>query len=169
MGNTRQTTSRQYRLEQPNVPPALSLQEYTHPRGQPAPADSRWRRTADPRQTGSPAAGQSSRPPFWPRFSLDVARLLRRLGLLSLIRSGRGGSLGGELLRDGLGIVRLVPLTERRGVDLDDRALHEGVRPDEFVVRRVVDLKYSARYTVSELPQGCSKTRGYARHRSDES
>ena len=98
-----------------------------------------------------------------------MARLLRRLGLLSLIRSGRDGPLGGERLRDGLGVVRLVPLMERGGVDLDDRALHEGVRPDEFVVRRVIDLKYSARYTVSEPSQGYSKTKGYARHRSDES
>ena len=91
---------------------------------------------------------------------LNMARLLRRLGLLSLIRSGHGGSLGGELLRDGLGVVRLVPLTEGRGVDLDDRALHDGVRRDEFVVRRDVDLEYSARYTFSEPSQGGSETGG---------
>lgn len=28
----------------------------------------------------------------------------------------------------------LIPLTERSSVDLDDSALHEGVRPDELVV-----------------------------------
>ena len=63
--------------------------------------------------------------------------LLLLLGLLALCGSGR---LGGELLRDGLGIMRLVPLAERRSVDLDDRTLDERVCADEFVVRCVVDL-----------------------------
>jgi hypothetical protein len=36
--------------------------------------------------------------------------------------------------------VGLVPLTEGGSVNLDDRALHERVRPDELVVRRIVDL-----------------------------
>jgi hypothetical protein len=69
-----------------------------------------------------------------------MARFLLLLLLGLLAGSGSGSSLGGELLRDGLGVVRFVPLTERGGVDLDDRALDEGVCPDELVVRRVVDL-----------------------------
>jgi hypothetical protein len=36
--------------------------------------------------------------------------------------------------------VGLVPLAEGGSVNLDDRALHERVRPDELVVRRIVDL-----------------------------
>jgi hypothetical protein len=41
--------------------------------------------------------------------------------------------------------VRLVPLPEGRGVDLDDRALDKGVGPDELVVRGVVLDAYDAR------------------------
>ena len=35
----------------------------------------------------------------------------------------------------------LVPLAEGGSIDLDDSALDEGVRPDEFVVGCVVDLQ----------------------------
>jgi hypothetical protein len=64
-----------------------------------------------------------------------VTRLfLLLLGLLALLAGGGSSSLRGKLLRDGLGVVRFVPLAERRGVDLDDRALDERVRADEFVV-----------------------------------
>ena len=69
--------------------------------------------------------------------------LLLLLGLLALTGSGSGSSssFGGEFLRDRLGVVPFVPLAEWRGVDLDDRALDEGVCADEFVVRCVVDLQ----------------------------
>ena len=43
------------------------------------------------------------------------------------------------LLDDSLTVVRLVPLAERRSVDLDDAALDERVGADELVVGRVVD------------------------------
>lgn len=36
--------------------------------------------------------------------------------------------------------MRLVPLAEGGGVDLDDSALHKGVRPDKLVVRGIVYL-----------------------------
>ena len=39
--------------------------------------------------------------------------------------------------------VRLVPLTEGGGIDLDDRALDKGVCTDKLVVRCVVDLQIS--------------------------
>lgn len=42
------------------------------------------------------------------------------------------------LAADGLAVVGLVPLTERRGVDLDDGGLGQGVGADELVVGRVV-------------------------------
>ena len=57
-------------------------------------------------------------------------------------------------------MARFVPLTEPHGIDLDDRTLHEDVRPHEFVIRRVVNLKYSAQYTVREPSQRCNKTGG---------
>lgn len=62
--------------------------------------------------------------------------LLGRLGLLL------GFLLEGllALLGDGDVVVLLVPLTERRGVDLDDGRLDEGVRSDKLVVGGVVDL-----------------------------
>ena len=43
------------------------------------------------------------------------------------------------------GVVRLVPLAERGGVDLDDGRLDEGVGADHLVVRRVVDDAENAR------------------------
>ena len=39
----------------------------------------------------------------------------------------------------------LVPLAEGSSVDLDDGAFDEGVGPDEFVVRGVVDLNRNIR------------------------
>lgn len=41
--------------------------------------------------------------------------------------------------------MRLVPLTEGRGVDLDDRALDKRVGPDKLVVRGVVLDAYDTR------------------------
>ena len=38
-----------------------------------------------------------------------------------------------------LAVVRLIPLTERVGVDLHNSGLGQGVRADEFVVRRMED------------------------------
>ena len=62
--------------------------------------------------------------------------LLDRLALLDLL-----GGLALLLLAtaaDGLAVVGLVPLTEGRGVDLDDGGLGQGVGADKLVVGRVV-------------------------------
>lgn len=64
--------------------------------------------------------------------ALDVVRLL---GLLSLLGSGLG--LGAD---DGLSVVRLVPLAERSGVNLDDGRLDEGLGTEKLVVGGVVTL-----------------------------
>ena len=42
-------------------------------------------------------------------------------------------------MSEGHGVVSLVPLTERSGVDDDDGVLHQGLGADELVVGRVVD------------------------------
>lgn len=52
--------------------------------------------------------------------------LLLDLGLLALSSAAQGGA-----------VVCLVPLSEGRGVDLDDRGLGQGVGADEFVVAGV--------------------------------
>jgi len=65
--------------------------------------------------------------------------------LLGLLRGGGGGLavLGGSRfllsLAAELGaVVGLIPLAERRSIDLDNSSLGEGVGADELVVRRVV-------------------------------
>merc|ERR1712055_965788 len=64
-------------------------------------------------------------------------RLLRSLLVEDgLIGFGQFGSL---LPADGRGVMRLVPLTERRGVDGDDGVLDEGLGSDQLVVAGVVD------------------------------
>lgn len=65
---------------------------------------------------------------------LDGLAPLHLLGLLALL-----GGLGAlPPAAEGLAVVGLVPLTEGRGIDLDDGALGEGVGADELVVRGVV-------------------------------
>jgi hypothetical protein len=76
---------------------------------------------------------------------LDLALLLEALALLlddalALLDLLLGGATGGLLLpatADGLAVVGLVPLTEGRGVDLDDGGLGQGVGADQLVVGRV--------------------------------
>lgn len=67
--------------------------------------------------------------------ALDVGRL----GLLSLL--GRSSLLlgTGTLLGHGLGVVSLVPLTERSSINLNNAGLDDGVGADKLVVRGVVD------------------------------
>ena len=55
------------------------------------------------------------------------------------------------LLADGLSVVRLVPLTEGGGVDLDHGRSGQGVRPDQLVVRRVVDDADDTRFPSDAL------------------
>lgn len=80
--------------------------------------------------------------------------LLGRLGLLL------GVLLEGllALLGDGDVVVLLVPLTERRGVDLDDGRLDEGVRSDKLVVGGVVDLDEKVSGMAGRKGQGKTKT-----------
>jgi hypothetical protein len=69
--------------------------------------------------------------------------LLNRLALLGLLNN-----LALLLLAtatDGLAVVSLVPLTERRSVDLDNGGLGQGVGADKLVVRRVVCIRQSAK------------------------
>lgn len=72
--------------------------------------------------------------------SLDVVRLLD-LGLTSLGGLGRGGNGGLGTLEDGGGVVSLVPLSERSGIDLDDGTHDEGLGSEKLVVGGVVHLK----------------------------
>jgi hypothetical protein len=67
--------------------------------------------------------------------SLDTLLLLLLDGLALLDLLGLG--LGLASTADRGAVVGLVPLTERRGIDLDDGRLGEGVGTDEFVVGRV--------------------------------
>ena len=65
--------------------------------------------------------------------------------MLALLGHGLGGlrvdvSAMDYTLRCEWTYVRLVPLTEGGGIDLDDSTLHEGVGTDKLVVRRIVDL-----------------------------
>lgn len=80
--------------------------------------------------------------------------LLGRLGLLL------GFLLKGllALLGDGDVVVLLVPLTEGRGVDLDDGRLNEGVRSDKLVVGGVVDLDEKVSGMAGRKGQGKTKT-----------
>jgi hypothetical protein len=65
---------------------------------------------------------------------LNSLALLLLLSVLALL-----GSLSTlASAADGLAVVGLVPLTERRGVDLDDGGLGQGVGSDKLVVGRVV-------------------------------
>jgi hypothetical protein len=91
-------------------------------------------------------------------LALDVVRLLLLLGVGVCGSRSSSRSRLGALLGDGLSIlyntvradydgskmsgayVGLVPLAEGGSIDLDDGALNEGVRPDELVVGRVVNL-----------------------------
>lgn len=50
-----------------------------------------------------------------------------------------GGLLESIILSDGDSVVRLVPLTVRGGIDLDNGVLDESLGTDELVVRGVVD------------------------------
>ncbi len=58
---------------------------------------------------------------------LGLLDLLNGLALLLLATAAEGGT-----------VVSLVPLTERRSVDLDDGGLGQGVGADKLVVGRVV-------------------------------
>jgi hypothetical protein len=61
---------------------------------------------------------------------LDAVALLDFLNGLTLLHLAA--------TTEGLAVVSLVPLTERRGIDLDDGRLGKGVGADELVVGRVV-------------------------------
>jgi len=61
---------------------------------------------------------------------LDAVALLNFLDGLTLLHLAT--------TTEGLAVVSLVPLTERRGIDLDDGRLGKGVGADELVVGRVV-------------------------------
>lgn len=65
---------------------------------------------------------------------LNRLALLLLLGLLALL--GGLGTLASTA--NALTVVSLVPLTERRSVDLDDGGLGQGVGTDELVVGRMV-------------------------------
>ncbi|GMR37206.1 hypothetical protein PMAYCL1PPCAC_07401, partial [Pristionchus mayeri] len=65
-----------------------------------------------------------------------LVHLLSSLGELGFLLLGELDSL---LAANRLGIVGLVPLTERNGIDGDDGVLHKGLRADELVVGGVVD------------------------------
>ena len=66
-------------------------------------------------------------------------------------------------------MVRFVPLIERHGVDFNDRALPEGVCPDEFVVD-ALSTQIQAHNIQSVNRRNGVATQGvYARHRSDKS
>jgi len=93
-------------------------------------------------------------------FSLLLPLLddtLKVFGFFGLLGSGGGGSLSsfGTLLRDRLRVVRLVPLSERSSVDLNDGALDEGVRADEFVVGGVVNNTDQPRFSRYALRAPC--------------
>lgn len=62
--------------------------------------------------------------------------LLGRLRLDNLLGLLTGNSLS---LAEGLAVMRLVPLAERSGIDLDYGGLGEGICADEFVVGRMED------------------------------
>lgn len=63
-------------------------------------------------------------------LSLDGAALLHDLLLLAGLLLASSA--------EGLAVVGLVPLAERRGIDLDDGGLGQGVGSDQLVVGRVV-------------------------------
>ena len=67
----------------------------------------------------------------------DVVRLF-----LVLCDLGHGRALAS--LDEDLGVVRLVPLSERGGIDVDNAGFHEGLGSEKFVVRGVVSLKVKA-------------------------
>lgn len=76
---------------------------------------------------------------------VDLAVLLKALGLLLLDALALLDLLNGLALlllattAEQLAVVGLVPLTEGRGIDLDDGGLGEGVGAHQLVVGRVVD------------------------------
>ena len=49
------------------------------------------------------------------------------------------GTLGGLAGTEGNGVVSLIPLTERSGIDLNDSVLHKSVGTNQLVVGRVVN------------------------------
>mmetsp|Transcript_14367 Transcript_14367/g.44834 ORF Transcript_14367/g.44834 Transcript_14367/m.44834 type:complete len:230 (+) Transcript_14367:896-1585(+) len=77
--------------------------------------------------------------------------LEHRLGLLRVSLNRRAVRILLQLLAELEAVVRLVPLAERRGVHLDDRVLHERLRADELVVRRVVHHVDDARFARAHL------------------
>lgn len=82
------------------------------------------------------------------RQCLVLEALLLGLGCKSYLSLGGGTGLG---LTEVDAVVLLVPLTEGGGIDLDDGALHEGVRAHQLVVRGVVDDTEDPRLTGDSL------------------
>ena len=71
--------------------------------------------------------------------------------------------------------MRLIPLPEGSSIDLDDSALHEGVRADQLVVRCVVDLyrprkknRHSRRSTSQHRPQKTVQQTKIGTHDTDD-